>query len=172
VRFSRARGPADSDPRTIWRPLAAGERVLARARTEEGWHLLATTRGVQHRGDGTGEAVPYQAMIDVRWSSDTGRLDMLVAEAWSGPGRLVSVVLREPGGVPATVRDRVQASILLTRRVEAGRRQGCTVAVRRAPDGEGPMIVQVTYDPGVDPEDPQLAAQVTEAVEAVSAQVA
>jgi len=154
-----------------WVPLEAGERILAWARTPDGWYVLATTRALHHRGGGHGAAVPYESILEARWDPERAQLDVVEAGAARGPGAGLSLPLREPGAVPVTVRERVQASILLTRRVRLDRSAGFIVAVRRSPDGRGPLVAQVTYDAGVDPADPAVATQVDDVVAAVTAQV-
>lgn len=167
----RLRHASTQVPRSAGYPLAAGERVLATAATPEGWDVVATSRGLQYRDGDAGELVDYASMLDVRWASDTGRLDILVAGPDGRPGHQLSLELSEPGQLPATVRERVQASIVVTRRVQVRDHGQCTVAIRRDPDGHGPLFVQMTYAPGTDPTDPELSAQVAEAVEALSAQL-
>lgn len=136
-------------------PLEPGERVLVVARHGGSVAAVATTRALFHRsaGDG-GEFVrtPFVSVLGARWLPETTTLVLELVEQREP----VFVELDDPGLLPETVRERVQASIVVTSRVAVQGRRGITVGGRRQPDGEGPMSWQVSYDAGLDPQDPRV----------------
>lgn len=131
-------------------PLQQGERVLAVARDHGAVAAVATTRALYY-----GEELsptPFVSVLGARWLPETTTLVLeLVGEA--APQ---FVELDDPGLLPETVRERVQASIVVTSRVAVQGRRGVTLGGRRPPDGSGPITWQVSYDAGLDPEDPRV----------------
>ena len=143
-------------------PLVPGERVLSWGRTPEGWYAVATTHALHRRGpDGdpcAGLATPYAEILRARWDPETSTLDLI--EAVDGSTRRVLLTLDEPGLLPETVRERVQCSILASRRIQVRGSRGVTVVARRPPAGKGPVAWQVSFDTGIDESDPAVADQV------------
>ena len=64
----------------------------------------------------------------------------------------------EAAVVVALVRERVDASVVLQRRVPVVGKRGFTVVARRAPTGRGELTWSFEFDPGVDPDDPVVRA--------------
>jgi hypothetical protein len=137
--------------------LRMGERVLASAPLlSRGW-VVATTRGLH--------------LVDPAGASERHGWDRVAAAVWSDTASMLQVtwvdsrrqLLLEfagsPGFLPEVIRERVEASVVISRRIDAGGRRGVRVAVRR----EGPgaeLSMQVVADRGVDLSDPGLAARV------------
>ena len=65
--------------------------------------------------------------------------------------------MEDPALLLQLVRERVTASIVLQRRVPVRDPLGLTVIGRRSPVG-GPVAWMHAYDPGLDPDDPEVAA--------------
>lgn len=164
----RAKLPADLAPLA---PLEKGERVLAWARGRGSGYVLATTLAL-HRLEPDGSAVvtPYVDVLTARWDPEQSALEVVEAPGGAATRRVL-LALEEPGFVPETVRERVQASIVLSRPVAVRPRAGATVVARRRPDGRGPITWQVTYDPGVRADDPRVESLVAAALEELSSQL-
>ncbi len=65
--------------------------------------------------------------------------------------------MEDPALLLQLLRERVTASIVLQRRVPVRGQLGLTVIGRRSPVG-GPVAWMHAYDPGLDPDDPEVAA--------------
>jgi hypothetical protein len=76
------------------------------------------------------------------------------------------VLLPEPGLLPETVRERVTASIVASRRVQLDARGGVRLVARRVPGYDTPRW-EFIFDPGLDPSDPGLRALAEQALEEV-----
>jgi hypothetical protein len=151
-------------------PLAPGERVLAHGRTTDGWAAIATTHGLQRQDrHGQGLATPYVDILSARWLPDTTTLELV--EAGPSGSRLVRLAFDDPGLLPETVRERVQRSILATRRVRVHGSRAVTVVARRSPAGEGELAWQVSLDKGLDESDPAVADGVDAAIAELRAEL-
>jgi hypothetical protein len=140
--------------------LRRGERVLAVAALDGGGTAVATTSALAVV-DGTGP-------VSVRWRRDWVAVDRAT---WDDEARLVRLTWVDGGEavlplapqarrslLPEVVRERVQASVVLSRQVEVTGRRGVRVVVRRGHGGG--LAVQVLPDPGVDLDDPRVAERV------------
>jgi hypothetical protein len=78
--------------------------------------------------------------------------------------------MEEPARLLQLVRERVTASILLQRRVRVRDRQAITVIGRRSPEG-GEVRWMHAYDPGLDPDDPEVRSAADAALAAAMAEV-
>ena len=156
VRF-RGRVPDAVRP---WVPLSPGERVLTHGRTTGGWHAIATTHGLQRQSEhGEGLVTPYVDILSVRWVPDTATLELVEATA-DGSRRVGQLAFADPGLLPETVHERVQRSILASRRVRVHGARAVTVVARRSPAGEGDLAWQVSLDTGLDESDPAVTERV------------
>lgn len=124
--------------------LEPGERVLAVARRPDGGWVVGTDRALV----ATGVRTPWVDVAHAQWLDEEG---VLVVETVHDPGRSARYPLDEPGRLPETVRERVTASIVVSRRVAVGD-GGLRVVGRREATGE--LLWQVVPDPGVDLEQP------------------
>lgn len=150
--------------------LSAGERVLTASQVPGGWALV-TTHALHVVSVPAGTVEPTSARM-VRWT-DVHRatavpsedvIDVLLVDG----ARWVLPLGRRPGRLPQAVRERVQNSVVLARRVPA-RGGGINVVARRAPDET--LSVQVFGDPGVDPAQPDLRDEVARTVATVRSEV-
>ena len=167
MRLRRARPPAAVLAAVV---LTGGERVLASAEVPGGWALV-TTHALHVVGVEEASGEPRTARA-VRWT-DVNRatavpsenmLDVLLVDGarWAVP------VGPRPGRLPEAVRERVQNSVVVARRVPA-RGGGVHVVARRTPEEE--LSVQVFGDPGVDVGQPDLQEDLAQAVAAVRSEV-
>jgi hypothetical protein len=148
----RRRVPPDVQPHL---GLARDERPLAVATLDDGSTAVATgLRLLVAAPAGPRWGVAWHEVDAAGWEPETRALHVhLVA------GTSATLVLDDERAtlLPEVVRERVQSSVVLSQRVEALGRRGARVVVRRA----GPeLVVQVLPDPGVDPSDPRVAAEV------------
>lgn len=134
-----------------------GERVLAAAPLVDQRWLVGTTRAL-HVVDsqGAGERHGWDQVVSATWSDTASMLQV----TWADSARRLEVELAGGAGfLPEVIRERVEASVVVSRRVSAGGRRGVQVAVRRvAPGAE--LTTQVVADRGVDLAEPELAARV------------
>jgi hypothetical protein len=139
--------------------LERGERVLAAARLRNGGWLVATTLALHVTGpEGSAETSrhSWDRVAGAVWSDTAAMLQV----TWVDGGRQLVVELAgEDGLLPEVVRERVEASVVLTRRFEVQGRRGVRVAIRRAHHG-AELRTQVVADRGVDLTDPAIAARV------------
>jgi hypothetical protein len=160
--FDRAhRVPADVLARAA---LTRGERVLAGATADDGTWLLGTRDALvvlpaespaSPGSTGTTAArIPWERIASADWERDEERLRVHEVGEF-GQQRPVHVfALTDPGPLLPMVRERVTASVLLSRRVLVRGRKGLRVVARRPPRGRGDITWTYELDPGVDPEDP------------------
>ncbi len=73
--------------------------------------------------------------------------------------------IEEPGALVALVRERVDASIVLQRKIPVTGKRGFTVVARRSPSGDGDLTWSFEFDPGIDPEDAVVATSADCALE-------
>ncbi len=156
--------------------LPGGEKVLAHARAESGDWLLGTRRLLAVVAGTVGEDaldvvhLPWEQVEDAAWDSETSRLRVTGVGEYGRPRPSYDFAMEEPALLLQLLRERVTASIVLQRRVPVRDRLALTVIGRRSPVG-GPVAWMHAYDPGLDPDDPQVASVADEALEAARAEV-
>lgn len=130
--------------------LARGERVLATAAVADG--VLAVT---SHRLVAPGvlaEGKPWHLVDSGGWGRDDSDelrvswLDGTPAQTWA---------LAEPGRVPQTFRERVQASVIISEQVSLDRSRRARVVLRKEL-ATGRILSQTIVARGCDPNDPEL----------------
>ncbi|MEU4578797.1 hypothetical protein ACBI99_37710 [Nonomuraea sp. ATR24] len=130
-----------------------GERVLTFAPSGDGY-LVATTLALHLPGGGR---IPYEDVDRASW--DENGLNLITT---GGERHRVSTT--EPGLLPETVRERVNATIVVNKHVDLPGRGGVRLVARRRPGGEVTGWTLV-FDDGLDPDDPGLRAQAEQALE-------
>jgi len=150
--FSLRRG--DKLPGEVRSALELGtrERVLSWARDAgSGATVVATNHKLYAVGPG-GERTLDRAwhLVDAgTWSSDLFQLTV----TWVDGARPSQWVFREPTLLQETVRERVQASVVLAQDVVLGRRRAGRVVIRQDLS-TGELVDQVLLARGVRPDDP------------------
>jgi hypothetical protein len=139
--------------------LQRGERVLAAGRLRSGGWLVATTLAL-HVTERARVAAPVRRPWDqvagVVWSDTASMLQV----TWVDGSRQLTVELAtDEGYLPEVLRERVEASVVLSRRFDVQGRRGVRVAIRRAHHG-AELTTQVVADHGVDLSAPEVAARV------------
>jgi hypothetical protein len=142
------------------------ERVLASVQATDGTWLLGTRDVLVVVDPVDSRRIPWEQVESADWDRDTDTLRVVELAPYGERRPVHAVQLEEPGRMLQLVRERVTASVVLSRRVRLPGRQGLTVVARRAPRGTGDITGAYDLDPGVDPADPAVA----EAAEAALAE--
>jgi hypothetical protein len=139
--------------------LGAGEKVLAATRASDGTWLLATRERFAAVAD-TGEVLrlPWEEVQRADWDRDTATLRIEAVRDYGERTATSAYHVEEPGALVPLVRERVDASIVLQRRVPVVGRRGFTVVARRPPSGRGEVTWSFEFDPGIHPDDAVVAA--------------
>ena len=139
--------------------VAAGERLLAWAPVEGGgW--IAGTRDALYLPAGR---VPWEQVEAADWDRDEARLRVSEVGTWGEQRprhtfRIPDSAARDTDRLLQLVRERVTASVLISRHVPVTGRRGVRIVARRAPSGRSDVQWVYEYDEGVDPDDPFVRA--------------
>lgn len=141
----RERPPVDVDP---------GERPLAWAPVQAGAWVLGTRDALYLPGT----RLPWEQVEAATWDRDRALLCVSEVGSWGEPRTQHALTLADSGRAAdrllQLVRERVTASIVLSRHVPITGRRGVRVVARRAPSGRSPVHWIFEYDAGVEPDDP------------------
>jgi hypothetical protein len=152
--------------------VGAGERLLAWAPLTDGaW--VAGSRDALYL---PGRRVPWEQVQAADWDRDGNRLRIREVGTWGEPRPEHAVTLPESAAQDVArllqlVRERVTASVLVSRHVPVSGRRGVRVVARRAPSGRSEVQWLYEYDDGVDPADPFARAAAETALAAAKADV-
>lgn len=139
------------------------ERVLAHGQTSDGSWLIGTRRALVLLHDDGPHRVPWERIRSVGWDNDASRLLLTELVEFGEPQPRHEFTLKDEGLLLQLIRERVQASIVVQRRIELDARHGFTVLGRRGSTA-GEVSWLVEYDEGVDPAAPAVVAAVDAAV--------
>jgi hypothetical protein len=150
TRLRRSRPPVE---------VAAGERLLAWTPVDEGSWLAGTRDALYLPGPEASSRVPWEQVQAADWDRDEGRLRVSEVGTWGEPRPVHSFAIpdsaaRDADRLLQLLRERVTASVLISRHVPVTDRRGVRVVARRAPSGRSPVSWVYEYDEGVDPDDP------------------
>lgn len=154
--FSLRRGDKLPDGVRPALELRGGERVLAWARDEASGAVVVGTNHRLGAVASTGERTlerPWHLVDAGTWSSDLFQLTV----TWVDGERPSQWVFREPTLLPETVRERVQASVVLAQQLSLGNRRTGRVVIRQDL-ASGELVEQVLLGRGVRPGDPGVQA--------------
>lgn len=133
--------------------LPRGERLLAAAETPAG--TVGGTRAALYLGE---RRIPWEQVDTAAWDSEAGMLTVTEVGSWGEPVPTHRIALTDERRLLELVRERVTASVVLTRAFGHGR-----VIARRSPTG-GEVAWFVSYDADADPADPAVAAAAEQAL--------
>jgi hypothetical protein len=133
-----------------------GERVLTFAAGTPSGYAVATNLAL-YLVDGA--RIPYEEIDKASWDEDGVRII-------TTDGTSHSMAVSEPRLVPETLRERVNATIVVNKHVDLPGRGGVRLVLRRRPGGEM-LGWTMVFDDGLDPEDPGVRAQAEQALEGV-----
>jgi hypothetical protein len=152
--------------------VGAGERLLAWAPLADGgW--VAATRDALYLPE---VRLPWEQVQAADWDREDDRLRISEVGTWGEPrARHVLAVsnaaAKDADRLLRLVRERVTASVLLSRHVAVEGRRGVRVVARRAPSGRSDVQWIFEYDEGVDPTDPWVRAAAESALAAAKSDV-
>jgi hypothetical protein len=144
---------------TIDRP----DQALAAAETADQQWLVGTRGKLIVVGEQVTE-IPWHEIEDATWDADTSALKVKLLRPFGEPEEVLALRPVNADRLVQLLRERVMASIVSKRRVDVDSKAGFTVIGRRDTLG-GPVIWMTSYDAGLDPQDPRVAAMVDQAVE-------
>ena len=119
---------------------------LASARTVTGEEVMGT-RDALVTGD---REVRWEQILTADWDADSGTLRVALVEP-----EILLFELVEPALLLQLVRERVTASVVLSRRIPLEDGLGFVLMARRPPAG-GEVSFTCEYDQGVDPDSPEV----------------
>lgn len=126
-----------------------GERILAWAMADSAY-VVATDAALY---------LPVPDMVRLPWDliqKAVWEEFVLVVEGRSAVGerlRTWRAPLAEPRRVPEVAHERIRSSIVISEHVDLEGEAGARITARRAPEG---LRWTVTFDPGLNPQDPDL----------------
>ncbi len=160
--------PADVRSRLALQP---GERVLAAAADTEGRWTVGTDRSLHvPAGDGW-QVLAWERIDRARWDEESAHLEVVEVADFGELQPRHQLALVEPRRLLDLVRDRVTASVLLTRHVPVEGSRGLKVVARRSPVGTGDVEWSCWLDDGLDPADPAVRRAVDEGLAAARAEL-
>jgi hypothetical protein len=143
-----------------------GERALAWAPVDDGGWVLGTRDALYLPAT----RLPWEQVEAAAWDRDDHRLRVSEVGTWGEPRVEHAHTLAESGRdadrLLQLVRERVTASVVISRHVPIDGRRGVRVVARRAPSGRSPVHWVYEYDAGVDPDDPFVQTAAAEALDA------
>jgi hypothetical protein len=111
-------------------------------------YVVATDRALYLNEPG--ERLAWDRITKATWDEPT--LELVVA---GPPTRRLRLTVDQSRDLPAAVRDRVTASVVVSERLDLGGGQGATAVARRSSE-DGSIRWNVVFDRGLDPSDPTL----------------
>lgn len=149
--------PRAVDPQVRARlPIEPGERILAGTRNADGtWHVGTDQALYLAQPDGW-HRLPWERIDQATWDRDSERLVVVELADFGEPQPRHEIAMPEPGSLLELVRERVTASIMLTRHVPVSGSRGLQVIARRSPATDGEVDWSVRLDDALDPTDPEV----------------
>lgn len=147
--------------------LGAGERLLAWAQADDGSWIGGSSAALY-----LGETrIAWRDVESADWDRDTEHLRVSEVGEWGKVRPTHQIALAEAGRLLELIRERVTSSVVLQRHEAVHGRRGVRVVGRRDPAGAGSSEVRwyFSYDEGIDPGDPQVAAQAEQLLAAAQA---
>jgi hypothetical protein len=150
--------------------LQDGERVLGVATTTDGSTIVATNLSVFVPTQSGHHRIGWEQVDKAGWDRAEETLWVLeTAQLGARPHRW-RVHIDDPGPVIDLVRERVNATVIVSQHVPLAGERGVRVVGRRPP-GTDQLLWSVAVDPGIDVTDPRLRRMIEEAVAGVRRQI-
>jgi len=139
-------------------------RILAWGTTVDGRSVAATPGALVVVDDSaaTGEeqVLPWHAIDVGTWEAPV--LSIRFRDLGTGGSRRLVLEFASEGKVPPVFRDRVDRSVVVSRRIALVGDRGAVMAARK--DSNGAISWTVVFDPGLNARDPELQGQAREAL--------
>lgn len=142
--------------------VSAGERLLAWGNELDGSAASGGAPGVTGVAGvvgGTREAlylkstrIPWEQVKSADWDAEATTLTVTEVGSWGAVRPVHKVSLDEPVRLLQLIRERVTATVLLSRHVAVEGRKGVRVIARRAPSADREITWVYEFDEGIDPE--------------------
>lgn len=145
-------------------PTEAGERLLAATREATGRWIVGSDRALYAPRDDGWHRMPWQQIDQATWDRDSEAFVVVEIADYGQPQPRLEFAVAEPGQLLELVRERVTASVLLTRHVPMAGSQGLQVVARRAPVAGGEVDWSVRLGDSLDPSDPDVLRAVERAL--------
>src|SRR5262245_17330174 len=145
-------------------PTEAVERLLAATREATGQWLVGSDRALYVPRDDGWHRMPWEQIDQATWDRETEALVVVEIADFGEPQPRHEFAVAEPGQLLELVRERVTASVLLTRHVPMPGSQGLQVVARRAPVAGGEVDWSVRLGDSLDPSDPDVLRAVEQAL--------
>jgi len=150
-------------------PLASGDRIIAWAQDEQtGGYVVASTHRLASVGP-DGALLwqrPWHEAESGTWQGDSGLLTVM----WVDHRRPAQWLVREPSMLQQALRERIQASVVLSDEFRADNRRTVRVVIRQD-FATGGLLEQVIPGKGVDPGDPDVAAEAARRLQRMRSEV-
>ena len=149
--------------------LGRGERLLAWARDDTTGATVVASNHRLYAVSPAGDVVldrPWHLVDAGSWSHDA----YLLTVTWVDRHRPAQWVLKEATLLPETLRERVQASVVLAQRVDLGERRSARAVIRKDL-ASGELLEQVVLGKGVRAGDPEVDLQTAQALAYLKEQV-
>jgi hypothetical protein len=149
--------------------LQRGERTLEWAQGSAGW-VVATTHALWVPGRSGLERIGWEEVDTATWGQDDGLLTVVQAAPLGGRARQRVLRVHDGADLLLVVKERVRATMVLSRRIDLGAGRGVAIVARRPP-GSDTLCWAVSVDGGVDVDDPQVRRVIEDALTDLKAQV-
>ncbi|MDV3222830.1 hypothetical protein [Intrasporangium sp.] len=155
--FDRGRrgGLPDDVRRAV--PMTSGDRIIAWAKDEQtGGHVVASTHHLAFVGPDSSLAWqrPWHEAEAGTWQGDS----QLLTVTWVDQGRPAQWLVRDASLFKQALRERIQASVVLSDEFRTESRRTVRVVIRQD-FANGTLLEQVVPGKGVDLDDPAVAAE-------------
>lgn len=150
----------DALPADVARDLSlqAGERVLAFTKAGDGACHVATDQALHVAAEGRHRRIAWECVDRATWDRDSEGLVVAEVADFGEPQPRHLLAVTEPGRLLEVVRERVTASVLMSRHVPVAGSRGLKVVARRPPAGDGEVVWSFWLDEGLQPSDPEVLA--------------
>ena len=146
-------------------PLRDGERILGAAADADGQWYVGTSAALLVPDGPAYRRIAWETIDRAGWDRDTETLIVEEVAPFGQPQPRHRARLSEAGTLLRLIRERVSASVVLTRFVPMDSKRGLTVIGRRAPGSDGPVEWSFLLDPGLSPDDPLVRAAAGQALD-------
>ena len=137
-------------------PLGPGERPLAYAKTRHGLWWIGTLAALFLPRGGSWVRLPWEAIEHAEWHQESRTLLVTETADFGERQQQHRADFDDASRLLQLIRERVTASVLLTRFVPVEGRVGMTLVGRRAPSSEGKIEWSFVLGEGLDPNDPRM----------------
>ncbi|MGH3384255.1 MAG: hypothetical protein ACRDO1_06730 [Nocardioidaceae bacterium] len=130
--------------------LDAGERVLASATDGTGQWYVGTLRALHIADDSQSRRLPWESIERAEWDRDEEQLVVVESAEFGAPAPEHRAALVDADRLLQLVRERVTASVVVSRFVAVEGKRGITVVARRAPHTDDELTWTYVVDRGLD----------------------